>query len=55
LRLARTIADPADYNAVASNFKPLGYGAVVPESSTALLALFALLLVSASGRLSKSC
>ena len=45
--------DLADYNAVASNFQPLGYGAAaVPEPSTALLVLLALLLVSACRRLS---
>ena len=44
--------DLTDYNALTSNFKPLGYGtAAVPEPSTTLLALLALLLVSASGRL----
>jgi len=47
--------DLTDYNALASNFQPLGYGAAaVPEPSAALLALLATLLVSTSGRLSNS-
>ena len=43
--------DLSDYNALASNFQPLGYGAV-PEPSTALLALLGMLLISVFGRLS---
>tara|TARA_B100000809_G_scaffold259222_1_gene303834 strand:- start:48 stop:527 length:480 start_codon:yes stop_codon:yes gene_type:complete len=42
--------DLSDYNALASNFKPLGYGAAaVPEPSTALLALLGMLLISVFG------
>ena len=44
--------DLADYNALAGNFHPAGYGAAaVPEPSTALLALLALLLLTVFGRL----
>ena len=47
--------DLSDYNSLASNFNPLGYGtAAVPEPAAALLALLALLLASAPGRLSNS-
>ena len=47
--------DLTDYNSLAGNFNPLGYGtAAVPEPAAALLALLALLLASASGRLSNS-
>ncbi|MBP62689.1 MAG: hypothetical protein CMJ62_14310 [Planctomycetaceae bacterium] len=47
--------DLTDCNSLAGNFNPLGYGtAAVPEPAAALLALLALLLASASGRLSNS-
>ncbi len=47
--------DLSDYNALTSNFDPLGYGAqAVPEPATALIALLAALLVSLSGRFSKN-
>jgi len=43
--------DVADYNALASNFAPVGYGAAaVPEPSSALLALLGMLLFSVFGR-----
>ena len=46
--------DLSDYNSLASNFRPLGYGiAAVPEPATALLAVLAMLLVSSSDRRSR--
>ena len=47
--------DLSDYNSLASNFSAVGYGTVaVPEPTAAFLALLALLLASAPGRLSNS-
>ncbi len=47
--------DLSDYNSLASNFSAVSYGTVaVPEPAAALLALLALLLASARGRLLNS-